>query len=222
MTMETLEYRLTDKSAWTPGPWSDEPDKMQFRDEATGLPCLIVRNHGGALCGYVGVDPSHPWHGKSYSDAIGECGAECSDENHYSHRIESVINVHGGLTFSDGCSDHSRERWDEWRSARPRWEAEAEQYPKGDAAQRLREWAGTFDDYEAWRARREGTGICHRPAAGEPDRVWWFGFDCAHAGDISPGYDSILGRSWPESTYKTIEYVKAQIADLAQQLQMAR
>lgn len=28
--------------------------------------------------------------------------------------------------------------------------------------------------------------ICHVPAPGEPDDVWWLGFDCAHGGDYSP------------------------------------
>lgn len=29
-------------------------------------------------------------------------------------------------------------------------------------------------------------GICHVPEPGRPDDVWWFGFDCAHAGDLMP------------------------------------
>jgi hypothetical protein len=38
--MDTIEYRTIDKSQWGPGPWQDEPDKKQWQDEATGLPCL--------------------------------------------------------------------------------------------------------------------------------------------------------------------------------------
>lgn len=53
--METIEYRTADKSQWGEGPWTAEPDKRQWRDEATGLPCLIVRGPHGAFCGYVGV-----------------------------------------------------------------------------------------------------------------------------------------------------------------------
>ena len=34
------EYRTVDKSTWARGPWDTEPDKMQWRDEATGLDCL--------------------------------------------------------------------------------------------------------------------------------------------------------------------------------------
>ena len=46
--METIDYRTVDKTTWGAGPWQDEPDKKQWRDE-TGFPCLIVRNNGGAL-----------------------------------------------------------------------------------------------------------------------------------------------------------------------------
>lgn len=78
--MQTLTYHFVDKSGWGPGPWSDEPDKIQWADEDTGLPCLIVRNRAGALCGYVGIPESHPWFGMDY-DAINP-------------------DVHGGLTYS--------------------------------------------------------------------------------------------------------------------------
>lgn len=79
-----------DKSTWGDGPWQDEPDKVQWIDEATGLDCLIVRNHHGALCGYVGVPPGHPLHGKDTEEA---------------DRFE----VHGGLTFAGGCDEDAPE-----------------------------------------------------------------------------------------------------------------
>jgi len=41
----------------------------------------------------------------------------------------------------------------------------------------------------------------------------WFGFDCAHSGDLSPGYD------YGDGVYRTFEYVKAECASLAKQLQ---
>lgn len=157
--MKAIEYRTVDKSAWGPGPWQSEPDKAQWKDEATGLPCLIVRNPGGALCGYVGVDESHPWHGKSYSD-LPDYGPD----------------VHGGLTFSRACAD----------------------------------------------TQDESKHICHLPDPGEPQHVWWFGFDCAHCDDVSPGYDSKY-RSFrdSESRYRDVAYVKGQIASLARQVAAA-
>lgn len=87
--MKTKEYKTVDKSDWLRGPWDDEPDKMQFQDEATGYPCLIVRNMAGALCGYVGVPSSHPAHAKGYE------GVD--------------VSVHGGLTFAGFCSPSSDE-----------------------------------------------------------------------------------------------------------------
>jgi len=65
-----------------PGPWHAEPDHDEFRSES-GRPCIIHRNGLGAWCGYVGVAPGHPWHGKDYDDVSAE--------------------VHGGLTYADRC-----------------------------------------------------------------------------------------------------------------------
>lgn len=85
--MKTLEYRTVDKSEWGQGGWLDEPDKKQWRDAATGLPCLIVRGvFTGALCGYVGVTRDHPLHGKDYDAA------------------DQRVDVHGGLSFASSCS----------------------------------------------------------------------------------------------------------------------
>jgi hypothetical protein len=79
--VKTIEYRTIDKTSWGPGPYQDEPDKVQFADEATGLPCLIRRVEAlGSLCGYVGVPEGHPWHGQDYDNVDAD--------------------VHGGLTFA--------------------------------------------------------------------------------------------------------------------------
>lgn len=82
--MQNREWTFEDKSSWGDGPWQHEPDKAQWTDAATGLPCLLVRNRLGALCGYVGVMAGHPAYQK-----------------HYDH---VDVDVHGGLTFSDTCS----------------------------------------------------------------------------------------------------------------------
>lgn len=160
-----------DKSGWGDGPWTDEPDKVQWVDEATGLDCLIVRQpRSGHLCGYVGVGPDHPCHGRGYSDAWEDDYREGSPDN--------VINVHGGLTFADAC-------------------AESE-----DPAH----------------------GICHIAEPGRPEHVWWFGFDCAHAGDYSPR-DAIYAAKYGEpfsrdgsEAYRDRAYVEAQVRSLAAQL----
>ncbi len=58
--------------------------------------------------------------------------------------------------------------------------------------------------------------ICHVAKPGEPDDVWWFGFDCAHAGDYSPKY-ARYGRT-PGEDYRDVPYVQAETRRLADQL----
>ena len=61
------QYTTIDKSDWPCGEWMNEPDKVQYIDENTGLDCLIVRVKGlGHLCGYVGVPQSSPHYEKDY------------------------------------------------------------------------------------------------------------------------------------------------------------
>ena len=71
----------------------------------------------------------------------------------------------------------------------------------------------------------EDHSICHVPAPGEPDNVWWLGFDCAHLGDVTPAYDSIrmsvgmhTRRSLFGETYKDMAYVEGEVRMLARQL----
>lgn len=172
--METIEYRgVRDKSEWARGPWDSEPDKKQWPDAATGLPCLIVRGPHGALCGYVGVPAGHPWHGVDYDD----CKLKAVPEGEYDP--DAYVDVHGGLTFASGCGH----------------------------------------------GENPAEGICHVPGVGEPDNVWWLGFDCAHRGDLtdmaSPA--SIRERyPHPGDTYRDLAYVEWQCALLARQVaQMA-
>jgi hypothetical protein len=50
-----------------------------------------------------------------------------------------------------------------------------------------------------------------------PDDEWWFGFDCAHAGDLSPKDAERFG--WYDGElYRTVDYVKAECESLAKQL----
>ena len=161
--METKTYTTIDRVAlgWPAGPWDGEPDKVQWPDAATGLPCLAVRNpRFGNWCGYVGLPPGHQMHGKG-----------CSDDG-------LDFDVHGGLTFAAPCS------------------------PGDDETQ----------------------GICHIPAPGEPDHVWWFGFDCAHAWDFSPQdvkYEAERGYPFTimaDQQYRTLAYVRQQCVALAAQV----
>lgn len=166
-----------DKSAWGSGEWTDEPDSLNFKTDE-GFDAVIIRqSSGGHLCGYVGIPASHPWHGKSYSAGItptaeqldrpvdmdkisvislfaSAIGGEASPE---SVRIDCLVSVHGGLTYSD-------------------------------------------------------RGVAK---FGEDPALWYFGFDCAHSGDHSPGYDH---RYSSGGSYRDIAYVKGEIAALSKQL----
>lgn len=142
-----------DKSAWGPGPWQDEPDRKEWRH--AGFVCLIVRvpSHG-ALCGYVGVPPGHPWHGKGYDE------------------VETAfpdVSVHGGLTYADQC----------------------------------------------------GGRVCHVPEPGEPDDLWWLGFDHAHAFDLSPAYAIRMSELYgplsdSDEVYRDMAYATDGVQSLAE------
>ena len=117
-------------------PWLTEPDRLEWKDEATGLPCLIVRVSGhGALCGYVAVPPGHPWHGTDYAACFERPACHVHEDKGWcTHEPDGHVKVHGGLTYSGRCRGK----------------------------------------------------VCHVAAPGEPEDVWWFGFDCAHLGDLIP------------------------------------
>lgn len=215
--MNRIEYKSrVDKSAWPRrGPWDREPDKIQWKDEVTSLPCLIVRNSSGALCGYVGVPNTHPLHGKDFDDV-------------------QDLKVHGGLTFSRGCADMSRARWAKWREGLFARRDEAKRFPHGETARYFKEWASALEDYDAWLAQGYASYICHVPGEGEPDDVWWFGFDCAHASDFCPGYQRVTEEclrqissieldqptSWGTVVeYRDVAYVTEQCQLLAKQLE---
>lgn len=139
-----------DRTGWTAGPWDGEPDRVEWRH--AGVACLIVRSVStGALCGYVGVPPAHPWHGLPF-DVV-------------------EASTHGGLSYSEKCSPP----------------------------------------------------ICHVPAPGEPDDVWWLGFDCGHCWDVMPALTARYGKLLAEldggrARYRDVAYVKAEVEQLADQV----
>lgn len=62
--------------------------------------------------------------------------------------------------------------------------------------------------------------ICHVPEPGEPDHVWWLGFDCAHSFDAVPGeiaWDRKHGYA-TRGEYRDVDYVTAEVEKLAAQL----
>lgn len=150
--METRDFKPIDRTGWPPGPWDDEPDRIEWIDEATGQPCLMRRNGFGVWCGYTAVNPGHPLHGVSYT--------ELWDNDTIS------LDVHGGITYTDFCADE----------------------------------------------------ICHVPQPGEPDDVFWWGFDCGHYYDTAPGMVAKGYPPYPNSVYRDVAYVREQVTHLARQL----
>lgn len=204
--MDEMEI-LKDKKEWGDGPWINEVDRLEWRYR--GVPCLIVRAPvTGALCGYAGIGPDHPWYGIGYNDCAKGCAEvpqrplepmgdfpipqsmqkrhmaakrfACDDDNKiYDHSPGGLLAVHGGLTYADFCDD--------------------------------------------------GGKICHVPLEGEPEKVWWFGFDCAHAWDLSPRMEAfqktvvpelgvLLSRAHRSDVYRDVDYVTKEVQQLADQL----
>lgn len=178
--MKTLSWEWQDKSTWGPGPWQGEPDRRQWPDRTTGMPCLMLRKEGlGHWCGYVGVAPGHPLYGIPYN----RCALRptpCADDD-CAHSPEALLDVHGGLTFAGACQEHPQ-------------------------------------------------GICHVADPGEEATIWWLGFDAVHAGDLAPGMEATLrllgmdrtpraATRWlPVDVYRTVDYMTAECARLAVQL----
>lgn len=174
---------LVPREGWAPGPWDEEPDRVDWIDEDTGYPCLVTRHYfTGNLCGYVAVPPGHPLHGVAWG--------EDATAGLYAHR---------GVNYSAPCM-------------------EVGEMPAG-----------------AWEGSRELL-VCHVPEPGQPDDVWWFGFDCGHAFDSQPGRDARmrdldmrLGQieeELPEDhplrrRYAPLPYVRAECRSLAAQLAAA-
>jgi hypothetical protein len=134
-----MEHRIADRTKWNPGPWDNEPDRVDF--VTSGYASFALRGPLGSWCGYVGVPNNHPAYEKDSYDIPAE--------------------VHGDITYTSKC---------------------------------------------------EGA-ICHVPAPGMPDDVWWIGFDTAHYMDLSPS-----DADHPHHTYKDIGYVIAECIRLAKQL----
>lgn len=149
--MASFSQTWMDRSRWPDGPWSDEPDRIEWYDRATGYPCLMLRNvHLGHWCGYVGLPPGHPWYDVTLDELPDEAYA------------------HSDLTFAGRCMS----------DARPMRER-----------------------------------VCHTPRAGEPDAVYWIGFDCANHQQLVPALSDRLYTR--DDVYVTADEVAAVCTCLA-------
>jgi hypothetical protein len=190
---------MDNRADWGPGPWDSEPDHEEWVT-AAGYRGYLKRNHIGSWCGYVILSPGHPFHAIGYNEAVAKfeealkwrlqrpvgklnpMAAVLAAINGPAPTPEIVLEVHGGITFTDWASVLSR--------------------PPS--------CAGDWD----------------------PDYDWVIGFDASHAGDLSPGlaaFEAPLLEDLPEElqeamrrrgggTYRTIEYMRAEVERLAVQL----
>lgn len=72
--LDDSEWLPPPRAEWGAGPWQDEPDLVEWRSPVAPYPLLILRGGMGALCGYVGVPPGHPLHGRSSITGINWTG----------------------------------------------------------------------------------------------------------------------------------------------------
>lgn len=198
MPLNEVAYaNVQDKKGWGEGPWQHEPDKVQWVDPTTGYACLIVRGPVGALCGYVGVPKGHPAYGLSYD------GSTQEDHDAYRAALRKHIRAERGKPT------------EEWVPFLPE-STVAEPYGRlilGFEVHGGLTFSGECDE--------PTPSICHM-AHGE-DKVWWLGFDCSHAWDVSPKlnmYRDEVGLLTDHShdVYRDLAYVKGEVTKLAAQL----
>jgi hypothetical protein len=190
------------KSSWGPGPWQDEPDRLEWTH--AGLYCLMIRNDLGSWCGYVGVPPEHPLHGIHHSS----CAYGCQPEPY--RDLDEITGI------------PEPESMKQWRREHPNYDCA---YEKTHSPGAMLEVHGgiTWSDFSD----------TLRPG----QKLYWFGFDCGHAGDYSPGMKARLQRIMPDleppityaeqlahprfghpEIYRDVPYVKAETTALAEQL----
>jgi hypothetical protein len=65
----------------------ERPGDVLNRGEHAGFEWMVIHNGRGYRCGYIKVNPGHPWHGVGYDDVRAADGDNPA--------------VHGGLTFAE-------------------------------------------------------------------------------------------------------------------------
>jgi hypothetical protein len=159
------------------------------------FPFAIVKHDElGTLCGYMGVPPVHPWYGK-----------HCDDLD---------VEVHGGLTYGH------HQNW-----GHPLEIARAEQQI-AEALKGKETFPGLWETLARGHSRHLEFEQAH---AGEDSEypvktgldIWWFGFDCAHAGDLIPGLSHHSPLLQASEVYRDEEYVRGQLKYLGAQAAIA-
>jgi hypothetical protein len=117
------------KNTWGKGPWQHEPDTALWVHAGLHCFIYRHTLVTGSLNGYVAVSPEHPWWGKEYNECVATPRCDPEPETDYealvklegfpmppqgsrlrslmseprwscSHRIEALLEVHGGVTYA--------------------------------------------------------------------------------------------------------------------------
>lgn len=175
--------------------------------EHNGLKCVIQRNRMDCWCGYVGIDPTHALYGYEYSDTI-NIPSEIKERNINLDKMDVIQFFLHCIKIEKG-------------------ESNKEEIPVSILIQvhgGVTFSRGQLADGRTW----NGIGICEKMYSTEIDNIWWFGFDCGHAGDLCPGFflneqlNFALGDTVDpmlrNDIYRTKEYVITETKSLADQL----
>lgn len=138
-----------------------------------------------------------------------------------------------------GSEPVDKSRWGvgEWSHEPDRWEGEHEGFPLLAVRQPNHgawcgyvavppghPWHGQDMDAEVHGGITYGDtcrgDVCHIPKPGEPEDVFWVGFDCVHGGDLAPAHT--VNMSFPgDGAYRTLDYVQRECRSLAEQAKAA-
>ncbi len=179
-----------DRSTWGSGEWDNEPDRKCWMHH--GVPCLILRHPTvGHLCGYIGLLPDHPWHKKHYNAIDAEC--------------------HGGLT-SASPSNPLYPKYQFLSDCKTQEEEGFRDALLADATDAVSR--AVYQDWLLEHDRDQEADLVR-----DYLKLWWIGFDCNHAWDISPGMRAIISNYPinPRDQYRNIRYVTDEVTSLAEQ-----
>jgi hypothetical protein len=203
MTLERLHF-VTPKDSWDDGPWHAEPDEATWTDEATGYQCVAARGPHGAWCGYVGVPKTHPAHGLDYSFDF-----DFDPDHREPSWSETFARYVTSTHIEKRAIDETHRRYiakkvQHWTAAQGRYATQT--MVNNISAHGELTWSGPL------------------PILPDTD-LWFFGFDCAHAFDMSPAINALSkiipnypSRTHDHETYRTLKYVRDEVAALVRQL----
>lgn len=171
--------------------WHTEPDYVRFLH--FGLYCIVARMpRSGHLCGYAAVSHEHPLFGLDYDD----------ESEALLPLLESGYQTADGVGVITAFLASLR----------------GELRPTPSSVLEVHQGITYASEHEP-RARRAVWESGRMVSAPVPDRLWWFDFDCAHAGDLQPKRHD--DPTWPHvfgEVYRDFDYVLDKTRGLAEQL----